>query len=663
MERERDLYPLRDHEYGLDVIAPQCVTLQIIDIAPPPNRSSFPDEAREFMHSYYFAQSCAMANVLGNLEGTIYVEDLIIEGKSVRDKLIEKKWARESKTQRNNILELVELASSQAIKTEAKRRESFSAVVMQVPKKRKIIQYDRDELIQMKNNPVDKEIIYQVEKSGVELRHSVEAVLDTSAEITFLETTVNDKDEFEIISNIEHDYAANKAVMSNETEQSKQTPIKSVTSKVQVNDEPIVQIGELLSEATVPFEKITCSEMKDYNEQTEVDQSSNDDESLISVASDNDQSTYQREKVLEAITQQSLSKEVKEALYHLVKVSYALVTIETVDSCTSTELLNTLLLINDNFTDEDFNSNDPDVDFASLKTTLGFFLDDFIVLVVKILKRLKNTQLLDKNVKALLTAINQIVWYTAAKLKNRKSVIEIVDILWERIGGGASTGLDFDEDYFKTILPSWLETLVHGFYQRNNMSSIEPDLQFLKKIYLCEGHPWAGVFNEKALSMVNEIIFNFCANRPDDTEQFDKLTSTVLNNWTVPFLKHVKRENFKHLIQGSNTFQHVEIIITQFLKECLTDPTILILIENLTTLRALDQYLGQCYLNVKDVKFYKYNFDYQAQFLTKIIKEVEKAQIIEYFLDKSGIEFAEHDGISSNLPQKELKLKWTEHHR
>ena len=121
MERERDLYPLRDHEYGLDVIAPQCVTLQIIDIAPPPNRSSFPDEAREFMHSYYFAQSCAMANVLGNLEGTIYVEDLIIEGKSVRDKLIEKKWARESKTQRNNILELVELASSQAIKTEAKR--------------------------------------------------------------------------------------------------------------------------------------------------------------------------------------------------------------------------------------------------------------------------------------------------------------------------------------------------------------------------------------------------------------------------------------------------------------------------------------------------------------------------------------------------------------
>ena len=667
MERERDLHPLRDHEFGLDVIAPQCVTLQIIDIAPPPNRSSFPDEAREFMHTYYFAQSCAVANVLGNLEGTIYVEDLIIDGKSIRKKLIEKKWARESKSQRNKILELVSLANSQAMKTEVKKQDSFSAVAMQAPKKRKIIQYDRDELIQMRNNPVDKEIIYQVEKSGVELRNSVEAVEGPLATITFEETTVDDEDEFEIISDVEHDEAASQIQLSKGTEQAPKKPVSSeVRSEmidhqcsismfdIDVHGEPTAKIEELVSETIEGCEKIPSS-------QTE--ESSIDERSLISIISDNDQSGDRREKVSDAIAQQSLSKEVKEALYQLVEVSYAPVTVETVDSCTSTELLNILLLINEKFTDEDFNSDDPDVDFASLKHTLGFFLDDFVLLVVSVLKQMTNTQLLDKNVKGLLTAINQIVWYTAAKLKNRQSVVEIVDILWERIGGGANTGLNFDEDYFKTILPHWLETLVHGFYQRNNMDSVETDLQFLKKMYRCEAHPWAGVFNDKALSMVNEIMFNFCANRPDDADKFDKFTSAVLTNWIVPFLKHVKRENFKHLIQGSNTFQHVEIIVTQFLKECLTDPTILILIENLTTLRAMDQYLGECYLNVKDVKFYQYNFEYQAQFLTKIIKEVEKARIVEYFLDKAEIDFEEYDDINSDLPQKELKLKWTEHHR
>ena len=56
-----------------------------------------------------------------------------------------------------------------------------------------------------------------------------------------------------------------------------------------------------------------------------------DDGALISIISDNDQSGDRREKVSDAIAQQSLSKEVKEALYQLVEVSYAPVTTR---SCT-----------------------------------------------------------------------------------------------------------------------------------------------------------------------------------------------------------------------------------------------------------------------------------------------------------------------------------------
>ena len=167
---QRDLHPIREHIYGVDVIPPQCFTLRIIDLAPPYGYENFPDQARSFItESTEFSRSIVNVDVLGSLEGTIYIEDLVVDGVSIKKTISDRGWGRVCKQQRTRILSMVQLAHP---KQKLKQDSTFSeALKEKAPQKRKIIQYDAKQLMDMNKGQMcqDRELVQKFGSLGIDI--------------------------------------------------------------------------------------------------------------------------------------------------------------------------------------------------------------------------------------------------------------------------------------------------------------------------------------------------------------------------------------------------------------------------------------------------------------------------------------------------------------
>ena len=120
------------------------------------------------------------------------------------------------------------------------------------------------------------------------------------------------------------------------------------------------------------------------------------------------------------------------------------------------------------------------------------------------------------------------------------------------------------------------------------------------------------------LSVKNRSTWFFVKLIPEQIDEFLDFTGSVLEDWVLPFLKHVSKNNFSGAVMGSSEFSHIETIVRFFFKQCLDDENIPLMIQNLSLLIKLDVYMQSCYLNVENVNFFRNNY---GSFLHKIINE------------------------------------------
>merc|ERR1712062_905972 len=143
------------------------------------------------------------------------------------------------------------------------------------------------------------------------------------------------------------------------------------------------------------------------------------------------------------------------------------------------------------------------------------------------------------------------------------------------------------------------------------------------------------------------------------------MSTVIMEEWIIPILKYGAEQNFSKLrpySYYSALVRHIKTIIVQVLKDLLFEPVILTLVDNIELLKDYDDFLMKSELGTETTDYYK---DMFGSYLSKIIKEVEKARINEVYLTRSRIQHEEFDTLRKEVEGDlniNLGLKWTEHH-
>ena len=406
----RDLHPIREHVYGVDVIPPHCFTLRIIDLAPPYGYENFPDQARSFItDKTEFSRSIVNVNVLGSLEGVMYIEDLIVDGESIKRTIADRGWGRICKQQRSRILSMVQLAHP---KQKVKSESTFSEALKQkAPKKCKIIQYDAKQLKDMNKGQMcqDRKLVETFGSLGID---------------------ITEEEDFEVIPSIEEVTEAHGVEIDYPV--SDESPVK--ISLLDASPEKTIQ--DLLpiepsGNDPLPQECMETAYDTEMNFQgVESISPSHSDEDNASKTTDanvtakkhqliddrvRESSSEERvvgydklDTILREINQKCLPAEVKFSLKKMATITYSPYQSEQI-SASLGEVVETLTIITQNFSNDDFNSESSEISYASLKHALQLFINDFVSVTVQIVDKIDQEVLHAKVGKSLLLSINLII--------------------------------------------------------------------------------------------------------------------------------------------------------------------------------------------------------------------------------------------------------------
>ena len=233
--------------------------------------------------------------------------------------------------------------------------------------------------------------------------------------------------------------------------------------------------------------------------------------------------------------------------------------------------------------------------------------------------------------------------------------VNVIGSLWKIFGN--TTFSTTDEEYKIYIFNELLESLSQGFYKLNKYENCTADFVLFRQIVMSESHIWK-TLRKPAIKCAEEIILQFSAKKPDDVSVLDEVSTSILNEWIVPLLKYYRTNEFANLGKGTVAFNHIAVIIRHALKEFLFEPVVNVLVNEIQLLKQYDDFVISQMSNVEDPANLK---EFIGSTLTKIIREVNKARIIQNYRQKCKAEQIDPARVPAGVPLSNLNLKWSEH--